>query len=204
MALPTRLMLGSRNDIRRIMREQRRALPAYTRHRLSERVCRNIARSTLFHRSKRIALYLSNDGEIDLTPLVLRAWAMGKKCYLPVLGTRRRLWFAPFHRGSVLVRNRFGILEPTPGKAHMQATWGLDLLLAPLVAFDSAGNRLGMGGGYYDRTLFYLKLRQHWRKPHLLGVAYSFQEVEKLIPATWDIPLQGIATEQEVIWLQHG
>jgi len=75
----------------------------------------------------------------------------------------------------------------------------LDLILLPLVAFDKSGHRLGMGGGYYDRTLAFLAHRRLWRKPHLLGTAYQFQQLETLPTQPWDIPLDGIATEQGVL-----
>jgi 5-formyltetrahydrofolate cyclo-ligase len=74
----------------------------------------------------------------------------------------------------------------------------LDLILMPLVGFDDRGNRLGMGGGFYDRSLEFLRHRQHWRKPHLLGIAYDFQRVNGLTADPWDVPLQGVITDQAV------
>jgi 5-formyltetrahydrofolate cyclo-ligase len=68
-------------------------------------------------------------------------------------------------------------------------------VLAPLVAFDRSGNRLGMGGGYYDRSFAYLRHRVHWRRPRLIGYAYGFQEVQALERAHWDVPLSGVVTE---------
>ena len=73
--------------------------------------------------------------------------------------------------------------------------WGLDLILLPLVGFDLKGNRLGMGGGYYDRTLSYLRHRRFWIKPRLVGVAHECQKVDSLIARPWDIPLDAVVTE---------
>ena len=78
----------------------------------------------------------------------------------------------------------------------------LDLVLVPLVAFDDRGNRLGMGGGYYDQTFAFLSQRQHYRRPTLLGVAYEFQRLVALPVQAWDIPLDGVATEKRVQWIR--
>jgi len=194
-----------RNELRRRMRQQRRALTPQQQRDAAYALERQIGRHPLFLRSRHIAFYLPNDGEMDLSPLIARAHAMGKRCYLPVLSPlyHNRLWFAPYHNESELVVNRFGIPEPAANWSMMRPAWSLDLVLTPLVAFDAAGNRLGMGGGYYDRTLAYLARRQYWRKPHLLGTAYAFQQVEALPHAPWDVPLHGIATEAGVRLLGH-
>ena len=154
----------------------------------------------LFHNAKRIAVYLPNDGEMDLQPLIERATTRGKQCYLPVISqlSHNRLWFAPYTSGQKLSPNIYGIPEPVNGKWKGRSPVGLDLILMPLVGFDKEGNRLGMGGGYYDRTLAYLNRRQHWRRPLLLGVAYEFQKVEQLPTEAWDIPLHGIITESSL------
>jgi len=125
---------------------------------------------------------------------------MNKQCYLPVLDPlgSNRLWFAPLSPGVSLRPNRFGIPEPQVSARHFVSARHLDLLLLPLVAFDPAGNRLGMGGGFYDRSLAYLKRRQRWVRPLLYGVAHQFQCVASLQQASWDIPLHGIVTDQRV------
>lgn len=190
-------MPPSRDAIRRRIRQQRRQLTPRDQQRHGEALARRLVGLPLFQRSRHIAFYLANDGELDLAPLLERSLAMGKRCYLPVLGPafHNRLWFAPFDPDSCLVLNTFGIPEPVCNWRQARRPWGLDLILTPLVAFDEQGNRLGMGGGFYDRTLAYLTRRQHWHKPHLLGVAHELQKVEALPHAAWDIPLQGVATE---------
>lgn len=159
-----------------------------------------LAGDPLFLRSRHIAFYLPNDGEVDLRPLMERARALGKRCYLPVLSPafHNRLWFAPYDRSTPLGPNIFGILEPLLPWSKMKSPRALDLVLTPLVAFDGAGNRLGMGGGFYDRTFAYLAGRHAWRKPKLLGVAYQFQECARLPAQPWDVPLIGVATEEGI------
>lgn len=185
------------------MRQQRRTLSPQQRRNAALALERRLGRHPLFLRSRHVAFYLPNDGEMDLNPLIQRARAMGKQCYLPVLSPlyHNRLWFAPYQADSELVLNRFGIPEPTTNWAVMRPVWTLDLVLTPLVAFDSDGNRLGMGGGFYDRTLAYLGRRRHWHKPHLLGTAYAFQQVEHLPSESWDVPLHGIVTESSLLLL---
>ena len=190
-----------RNTLRKELRQQRRALTAQQQQAAATALDRVLGRQPLFLRSQHIAIYLPNDGEMDLSPLLQRALAMGKKCYLPVLSPlyHNRLWFAPYHSDSRLSLNRFGIPEPDCNHRQMRPVWALDLILTPLVAFDTQGNRLGMGGGFYDRTLAYLNRRQHWRKPRLLGTAHAFQQVAQLPCESWDIPLQGVVTEKELL-----
>lgn len=186
--------MNERQSIRREMRLARRSLG----HLEARRHARLIARHLLGHgpiRSGRhVAVYLPNDGEVSLTPLILRLWAMGKRCYLPVL-FGRRLWFYPYRPDTRLRPNRFGIPEPRLHQRTRRPLPALDVVLAPLVAFDARGNRLGMGGGFYDRTFAYLTHRRHWRRPQLIGVAHGFQEVAALDHRPWDVPLAGVATE---------
>jgi 5-formyltetrahydrofolate cyclo-ligase len=191
-----------RTTLRRELRQQRRGLSTHQQHTAALALAQVLGRHPLFLRSQHIALYLPNDGEIDLGPLLQRARAMGKQCYLPVLSPlyHNRLWFAPYHADSRLSLNRFGIPEPDCPYGRMRPVWALDLLLTPLVAFDTQGNRLGMGGGFYDRTLAYLNRRHHWRKPRLVGTAHAFQQVAQLPHEHWDIPLQGVVTERELLF----
>lgn len=163
----------------------------------SRALARCLTASPLFRRSDHIAFYLPNDGEIDLRPVIERAWAMGKHCYLPVLSPafHNRLWFARYLPDTRLAPNQFHIPEPVSRWREMRPAWALDLVLTPLVAFDCQGNRLGMGGGFYDRTLAFLQQRQCWRRPLLVGTAYEFQRVTALPQQPWDVPLQAVVTE---------
>jgi 5-formyltetrahydrofolate cyclo-ligase len=94
--------------------------------------------------------------------------------------------------------NRFNIPEPTLRNRRLRLAWTLDLLLVPLVGFDAGGNRLGMGGGFYDRTLSYLSHRTYWRRPRLIGIAHECQRVAELRLRPWDVPLDMVVTERQV------
>jgi 5-formyltetrahydrofolate cyclo-ligase len=187
-----------RAQIRRTIRERRRRLSDAERRAASRRMARIAAGSRVFRNSTRIGLYLPNDGEMDPHPLLRRAWSMGKRCYLPVLDPigSNRLWFMPYRAGDALTPNRFGIPEPSHAARVRVRADALDLILAPLVAFDHQGHRLGMGGGYYDRSLDFLRRRRYWRRPLLYGLAYEFQRIPALQAAAWDVALDGCFSEE--------
>ncbi len=197
---------NARTSLRSRMRQRRRRLDPALRRRYAQQLASHLARSRLFQKSRKIAFYLPNDGEIDLRPLLELAWKRKKRCYLPVLGFRhgRSLWFLPCTPHIPLYRNRFGIEEPVhTRRTRLFNPRSLDIIFMPLVAFDRQGNRLGMGGGFYDRTLAYLQHRRHWHKPHLIGSAYQFQQVDALDNRVWDIPLEGVATENGLRIFSH-
>ncbi len=183
------------------MRQRRRTLSLQERRRLTAAACRYIRASRSFRKARSIALYLPNDGEIDLSPLIDVALKQGKRCLLPVLDRliERRLFFAPYGPDTPLKLNRYGIPEPDTHPYRFVRPGAIDLILMPLVAFDNNGNRIGMGGGYYDRTLSFLRHRKRWHRPKLMGVAFSFQQIDPIAARPWDIPLQLIATDLGIL-----
>jgi 5-formyltetrahydrofolate cyclo-ligase len=185
-----------RQQLRREMRTRRRSLSPRQQREASRRLLANLIRQPVFRRARHIALYLPNDGEIDPTPVIELCWRLGKHTYLPVLHPIRhnRLWFVPYRRNTRMQRNIYRILEPVLAGAPRRPAWALDLVLLPLVAFDASGARMGMGGGYYDRT-FSFKQRKGPQGPPLIGLAHDIQRVEALPVESWDIPLAGIVTD---------
>lgn len=146
-----------------------------------------------------IALYLSNDGELDTEILIEWCWQQGKQVYLPVLHpfAKGHLLFLHYERRTPLVNNRFGIAEPKLDVSKVIMPHQLDIICTPLVAFDHLGARLGMGGGFYDRTLS--RWHQHHQqqstvKPYPIGLAHDCQLVAPLPSESWDIPLPEIIT----------
>ncbi|MDX1655264.1 MAG: 5-formyltetrahydrofolate cyclo-ligase [Candidatus Competibacteraceae bacterium] len=184
------------NELRRLIRTRRRELSPHQRQQAARELARRVASLQLFQHARHIAAYLAFDGEMDPAPLVERAWSMGKEVYLPVLmGHPARMVFAPFEPGTTFETNRFGIPEPRLAEERHLPAQRLDLVLTPLVAFTFDGTRMGMGGGFYDRTFAFLTNPEHLHKPRLLGLAYELQQVEGLVRQPWDVPLDGIATE---------
>lgn len=188
----------SRQQLRRQLRAARRALTPAQQRQAAQGLYRQLAQHPLFRRARHIALYLPNDGEIDPRPLLREAQRRGKRTYLPVLSDwpRTKMVFQQVRRGEKLRPNRFGISEPRIQRARQRTIWALDLILLPLVGFDDEGGRLGMGGGFYDRSLAYRARRTVWQAPVLLGLAHECQKVERLAQASWDVPLQGTVTDR--------
>ena len=130
-------------------------------------------------------------------PLVMRARSDGREIYLPVLPEGDGpMGFLPYAQDAALTPNRFGIPEPPADPKRMRPGNEIDLVLTPLVAFDLKGNRIGMGAGFYDRTFAFLKDTTRSRSP-LIGYAYECQKRDAIDPQAWDIPLAGVATEQQ-------
>lgn len=188
----------SRPALRRQLRQKRRSLSATQQRLAAQKLHRQLAHHPLFRRSGHIAFYLANDGEIDPRPLLLTAQKMGKATYLPVLKAwpRTRMVFQRIKPGERLQPNRFGIHEPRFAPARQRPIWALDLVLMPLVGFDENGGRLGMGGGFYDRSLAYRSMRKKSHKPTLLGLAHECQKVDRLPLESWDVTLQATVTEE--------
>ena len=189
----------SRPHLRRMLRKARRALTPSEQRQAAHGLYRQLAQHPLFRRAKHISLYLPTDGEIDPRLLLRAAQRRGKATYLPVLSAwpRTKMVFQRVKPGETLLPNRFRILEPRVNARRQRKVWALDLVLLPLVGFDDTGGRLGMGGGFYDRSLAYLARRKSWRKPALLGLAHECQKVDRLAQASWDVPLAGTVTDRQ-------
>nr|WP_296748194.1 5-formyltetrahydrofolate cyclo-ligase [Thioalkalivibrio sp.] len=145
-------------------------------------------------RPRTLAGYFGIRGEIDILPLLEQQSARGIRIAMPILESHRsgRMHFRSWHPDAPLCHNAFGIPEPCHDAPRV---WRreLDIVLLPLVAFDSAGYRLGMGGGYYDR--YFARRRFGFHRPRLIGIAHGFQQVPRLERQPWDVPLDGVITE---------
>jgi 5-formyltetrahydrofolate cyclo-ligase len=183
-------------ELRQRIRAARRLLSPEAHRRARDLLARRIAHLTCFRRADSLAATLAFDGEADPAEAVRMAWAEGKRVYLPVLRPGRTLLFAPYTAETSLAENRFGILEPSVADEDLIGGRDLDLVLTPLVAFDELGNRMGMGGGFYDRSFAFLLQNPTLTRPVLLGIALDLQRVPALAPQPWDVPLHGVVTER--------
>ena len=152
-----------------------------------------VIRESYFQRAELIASYLPGAYEVDTWPLIERAWRMKKRVFAPVVEKNRALRFVEIKPDSDLKTNRFGLVEPTRGQSI--SAFRLDLVFTPLVAFDKGCNRIGMGGGFFDRAFSFQKTRRNFAKPKLTGLAFDCQRVEQFPASPWDIRLFQIITE---------
>ncbi|WP_082890241.1 5-formyltetrahydrofolate cyclo-ligase [Halotalea alkalilenta] len=191
---------ADRRQLRRRLRARRRSLGAQAQRIAARRLARRLLAEPRLRHVRHLALYLPSDGEIDPTPLIALLARRGVRIYLPVLRplVENRLWFVRLTRRTRLAPNRFGIAEPqTRASAHPARrlpAWALGAVLLPLVGFDARGERLGMGGGFYDRSLGFVR-RGVGRRPRLYGLAHALQQVERLPVAPWDVPLDAVVSD---------
>ena len=188
------------NKLRSSIRQQRLLLSAAQQRQHASLVSRQLLRLRHFQKARRIALYLSANGELDPSPIVDLCRRSSKQLYLPVLHPFRhgRLFFCEWREQALLQPNRFGILEPgCHGNSRMPIR-SLDLILVPLVAFDALGQRVGMGGGFYDRTLGQARRDSSWKRPCLIDIAHELQRVPAITAQPWDVPLDTVVTESGV------
>jgi 5-formyltetrahydrofolate cyclo-ligase len=146
-----------------------------------------------YRHATRIAAYIAIKGEIDLSQLMVAGAAQGKQFYLPILNGES-MHFAAWNPGQELVKKGFGLLEPDVPIDACVNPRELDLVLAPLVVFDPQCNRIGQGGGFYDRTFAHRRETAE-TSPCLVGVAHQSQCENQLQPESWDVPLDFIVTD---------
>lgn len=152
-------------------------------------LCEKITQLDTYQNAKHIALYHATSGEISLEKIWRAAALQGKCCYFPVITSEKKLIFLKATPNTPFIKNKFGILEPDITHAEAIDIEQLDLIFLPLVAFDKRGTRLGMGQGYYDKSLALVK------SPLFIGVAYEFQCREYIQPETWDVAMHMVVTD---------
>lgn len=183
---------SQRQLLRKEIRRRRNALSPNEQQLAARRIHERLFEHPRMLTARRVSLFLSFDGEINTRPLIETLWQQGKEVYLPVIHpfSKGHLLFLRYEKGSAMTHHPFGIQEPKLDVRRVLPVSQLDVIVTPMVAFDAQGNRLGMGGGYYDRTL------KNWRKDgsYPIGIAHDCQQVEGLTHESWDVPLPEILT----------
>jgi 5-formyltetrahydrofolate cyclo-ligase len=185
--------LLTQKEIRTQGRRARNAMSDDERAFASEKIFESVTHASWFQRSKYIACYLPVPGEVDTWRIIARAWRMKKRIFAPIIKKNGLMQFREITAETALRRTDQGIYEP--GEGPLIAARSLDIVITPLVAFDKFNHRIGMGGGYFDRTFCFLSNRQAYARPKLVGVAFACQKVEEIAPNPWDIPLFTVITE---------
>ncbi|WP_448210865.1 5-formyltetrahydrofolate cyclo-ligase [Colwellia sp. MEBiC06753] len=195
--------VNNRQLIRQQVRERRSQLSATFQAECAESLVKQIEKSGKLTGISTIALYLANDGELDTLPLIRWAWQQNIQVVLPVLHPVNKgfLIFLRYQKDSVMQLNQFNIPEPKLDVTNLVPLSDIDVICTPLVAFDNRGHRLGMGGGFYDRTLGQLNNCQSTANPNpsLIGLAHDCQELVQIPTESWDVPLPVIITPSRII-----
>ena len=186
-------------DIDRLRQEKRAlraALDADSLERAARSLAERIVELPAYREADSIAAYFAVNGEIDPAAVIDAALAAGKRVYLPHIDGEA-LRFAPYFHGQKMRLNRFRLPEPDVDTGAMLAPTELDLVLVPLVVFDRERNRIGMGGGFYDRSFAFRKDAGR-NSPRLVGIAHELQRVDALQPQAWDVRLDLVVTDAAV------
>ena len=178
-------------DLRDSYRQKRISIPPNDRIILHKEITRVLLTSVTLKRCNTIAVYLNLPSEVNLSEFIRNAQKRGQSVCVPVVdATKKAMEFRDlpvnFERQKNRTEENLALL--TQKKRELIE---LDCALVPLLVFDSQGNRIGMGGGYYDKFFKNPKTR-----PLLVGVAYELQKAEKIIPQEWDVRMDMIASEQ--------
>jgi 5-formyltetrahydrofolate cyclo-ligase len=186
-----------RHKIRTEFRNKRQTLSAQEQCTAASNLLTSCLASTTLAQANTIACYVANDAEIDPINIIDYCWQKGKRVVLPVLHpfSKGHLLFVEYQANTPTRKNCFGIDEPIVTSTNICTLANIELIFTPLVAFDVKGNRLGMGGGYYDRTL--APIRRDSLPTELIGLAHACQQTDNLLTDSWDIPLDGIATPEQ-------
>jgi len=191
----------NKEQLRALLDQKRSAVGESERQKAAQLATHSFEKSDLFITSQHIACYLPRTVEFDCTPMIQTIWEAKKSCYIPILVSEDAgLQFAHYQVETPVILNRYKILEPE--SAHIFSALKLDVVILPLVGFDDEGNRLGMGGGYYDRTFAFLR-NNTVKKPVLIGLGYECQRVRLLPHDEWDIKLDGMLTEKGLHFYPH-
>jgi 5-formyltetrahydrofolate cyclo-ligase len=186
--------------LRRELRDRRRAITGRARQAAARRMARHADAAGLLRRGARIGLYFPSAEEPDTAPLLALARARGCRIFLPRITSTQQARMR-FHAADGLLRTGpWGMTEPvggTPAGAR-----SLHVVFLPLVGFDAAGHRIGMGKGFYDRHFAHRRLVLRLRWPLLIGVAYQVQQVPLLPHAPHFVALAAIVPESSSRWFR--
>lgn len=188
-----------RAELRSSMRSKRAALTLQQRVAAAFALREVLADFAPLAAAKIVVGYVAVGGELPLSEVTSLCQERAQRYCLPVLTDASNLLrFAPSSPSTPMAPNRFAILEPVVEQSELLDGSDLELVLVPMVAFDRRGNRLGSGGGFYDRTFDFLRAARRPGKPLLIGIGYAFQELDHIEPEPWDVQVDWIATDSEL------
>lgn len=177
----------TQKTFRRNALRARREMTVEKRAHASKIICDKVTSSREFRAAKLIACYLPMPDEVDTQKIIERAWRANKRIFVPITRKSGKMFFREIRPNSTLSSNQMAIWEPDSGE--LISPRALQLVITPTVAYDDCNHRIGMGGGYYDRCFSFLRHRNQWLLPKLLGVAFKCQKIDEISPNIWDLRL---------------
>lgn len=184
-----------KDELRQVMVQKRDQMPAHYIYRVHDAICERVMTWSVFQAATCVAIYVSVRKEVDTHRLIDLALEMGKQVCVPLTQRKGVMVFQEISSFDALQPARFGLLEPAYDAAQIVIPEDLDLVIVPGIAFDKSGNRLGFGGGYYDRYLAHCEAIR-------VGLAYGFQVVDDIPIEEHDVCVDWLVTEHEVIACQ--
>lgn len=185
--------MSTKKILREKLRAQRRKISKLEHEKKASAMACKITQLDAWQKCVRIALYFGSDAEISSNHVAENARNCKKEVFLPIVKNDGLLEFALWQKEALFAINRFGIPEPDQYAPRIPAH-RLEIICLPLVGWDRSGNRLGMGGGFYDKTL-----SASMGKSCLVGLAFAMQECEEIPAEPHDVPLDFVVTESEII-----
>lgn len=187
--------MTTKNKLRKEIEAQRNALDFQWLEMASAQVARNFQTLETFHSAEMVALYMSIAGEIQMDALFPKCWKLGKRTCIPIFNAETKIYeMAEITRETHIKTGHYGIREPV--YPSLISTESIDLMAVPGIAFDSQGNRLGRGGGYYDRLL------NNFRG-YSAAVAFDFQILKEIPCEPHDVPVNGIVTDTKLLKVRN-
>lgn len=184
-----------REQLRKQLRAQRDAINSSSIASKSIAICHQL--EELLTDAHHVAAYYALGNEVDLSTIINAMAARNKQAYVPVVLPHFQMQFAPVDQHTPLTVNQYGIKEPQVEPSRLVEPMQMDVVLVPLVGFDKQCNRMGMGGGYYDRN--FADRLEAAPPPLLIGVAYDSQCARSVYPEAWDVPLDHVVTETGIL-----
>lgn len=184
--------------LRKQLRQQRRTVSIFQQKQSQQHILNQLRRIKTFQHAEKIGVYLHAFGEIQTDQIIEYCFKQHKKVYLPMICNMNQqlVWVKitqQQYRNKRFSHHPLGMQEPMAGRGWHVST--LDLLIMPLLACDREGTRIGMGGGFYDKTL-----AGATHKPFRLGIAHDFQLLDvTLHRENWDQPLDALATPSQYL-----
>ncbi len=188
---------AQRAHMRSELRHLRRRLPSALRNRAARRAAERLARWRPLRQARHVAVYLATASEIATQPLIALLHDRNHHLYAPVVSPRGVMHFVALSHPAAAAsgrRDAMGLARPTANRPR-RSPRKLDAVIVPLVAFDTECNRLGTGGGFYDRTFAF---RKRGGRPLLIGYAFDAQRVDRVPCEAWDVRLDAVITERAI------